>query len=47
MTLEVRASDLALWDAATSAMEVEAITYELRIGTLAEDARLVGTFRVE
>ncbi|UJR85721.1 beta-glucosidase [Sandaracinus amylolyticus] len=47
VTLELRAEDLAYWNATSSRMEVEAIEYELRVGTHAEDARLTGTFRVE
>ncbi|AKF10875.1 beta-glucosidase [Sandaracinus amylolyticus] len=47
VTLAVRAEDLAYWNETSSRMEVEAIEYELRVGTHAEDARLTATFRVE
>lgn len=47
VTLEVRAEDLAFWDAAAGRMEVEAIEYELRLAQHAEDPGLTATFRVE
>ncbi|MDQ3031276.1 MAG: glycoside hydrolase family 3 C-terminal domain-containing protein [Myxococcota bacterium] len=47
VTLAVRAEDLAFWNETAGAMEVEAIDYELRVGTHAEDARSVATFRIE
>ncbi len=45
--LRVPARDLAFWDTAASAWEVEAIEYEARVGPNAADTPLVETFRVE
>jgi beta-glucosidase len=47
VTMTVDAADLAFWDEAAGAFEVEAIEYAVGVGTSAEDLPLVGTFRVE
>ncbi|MCA9605534.1 MAG: glycoside hydrolase family 3 C-terminal domain-containing protein [Myxococcales bacterium] len=45
--LRVPAADLAFWDEAARAWEVEAIEYEARVGPSSADTPLVETFRVE
>jgi beta-glucosidase len=45
VTLTVRADDLAFYDVAAGAFELEAIEYEARVGSHCGDARLSATFR--
>jgi beta-glucosidase len=47
VTLTVAVADLAFWDVAAGAWEVEAIEYRIDVGPNAEDVQLTETFRVE
>jgi hypothetical protein len=44
--LEVPAADLAFWDVAAGAFEVESIRYVVRVGPSSRDLPLEGTFAV-
>jgi beta-glucosidase len=46
VSFDVRAADLAFWNTATGAWEVEPITYDVRVGSSSRDLPLVGTFAV-
>lgn len=47
VVLALDAQDLAFWDAAAGAFEVERTDYEVEIGASAEDLRVAAPFRVE
>ncbi len=43
---DVRAADLAFWNTAAGAWEVEPITYDVRVGSSSRDLPLVGSFAI-
>jgi len=44
VAFDVRAADLAFWDTAAAAWEVEPITYDVRVGPSSRDLPLSGSF---
>ena len=46
MAFDVRAADLAFWDTSAGDWEVEAITYDVRVGGSSQDLPLHGSFAI-